>query len=433
MIGYSAESHDSEATDGQAGTILRAYREHQMSSDDAFLRRLWPKIKKAVEFLIAKDPDRNGLLEGAQPHTLDAAWYGPMAWVSGLYLAATAAGAAMADEMGDETFARECREIVERGQQNIARELFNGEYFIHRPDPKKPQAIRSGKGCHIDQVLGQAWAQQVALERVIPRSETIAALNSLWRYNFAPDAGRYAIAHRQIEQAFRWYAMPGEAGLLMCTWPKGGAKEAIPGDQLRPAENPDVWTGPGGYVIECMIVFDYQVAAHIIYAGNPGSNLVEQVLAITRAIHERYGPAKRNPYNEIECSDHYARSMASYGVFLAACGFEYHGPQGRIGFAPRITPDDFRAPFTSAKGWGTFSQQRGNGSQLAQIELRWGELELRQIALIVPNDSRIETCEARLNGDFRAVGLNQQNDRVEITLEEPVLMAAGSTLKIDLN
>ncbi len=136
--------------------------------------------------------------------------------------------------------------------------------------------------------------------------------------------------------------MHGEAGLLMCTWPRGGAEQAIPGERLRPEKNPEVWTGPGGYFNECMNGFEYQVAAHMIYEGDAGSTLVEKGLAITRAIHDRYAAAKRNPYNEIECSDHYARSMASYGVFLAACGFEYHGPQARIGFAPRISPNDFR-------------------------------------------------------------------------------------------
>ena len=51
-------------------------------------------------------------------------------------------------------------------------------------------------------------------------------------------------------------------------------------------------------------------------------------------------------------------SSIYYGVFLAACSFEYHGPKGHLGFAPRLTPENFRAPFTTAEGWGTFDQSR---------------------------------------------------------------------------
>jgi hypothetical protein len=35
----------------------------------------------------------------------------------------------------------------------------------------------------------------------------------------------------------------------------------------------------------------------------------------------------------LEYSDRYAWAMARYGMFLAACGFEYHGPHGYMGFA----------------------------------------------------------------------------------------------------
>ena len=80
--------------------------------------------------------------------------------------------------------------------------------------------------------------------------------------------------------------------------------------------------------------FEYQVAGHMIWEG-----MVQEGLAITRAIHDRYHASRRNPWNEVECGDHYARSMASYGVFLAACGYEYHGPKGVSRFAPRLTPE----------------------------------------------------------------------------------------------
>ncbi|VGO13156.1 hypothetical protein PDESU_01710 [Pontiella desulfatans] len=97
----------------------------------------------------------------------------------------------------------------------------------------------------------------------------------------------------------------------------------------------------------------------MVAEGTP--ELVMQGLAVTRAIHDRYRPEERNPYNEIECSDHYARAMSSYAVFLAACGFEYDGPAGVMGFGPVIQPENFRAPFTAAEGWGTFSQRINGG------------------------------------------------------------------------
>ena len=73
--------------------------------------------------------------------------------------------------------------------------------------------------------------------------------------------------------------------------------------------------------------------------------------------------------------------MASYGVFLAACGYEYHGPKGHLGFAPRLSPDDFRAPFTAAEGWGTFEQKRHDGQLSAAIDVKWGRLKLKTLRL----------------------------------------------------
>jgi len=429
MINDRGDFHRHEATDGQAGTILRAYREHLMSKDDAFLLRLWPNIRKAVAFLIAKDPDGNGLLEGKQPHTLDAAWHGPMGWLSGMYLAALAAGEAMAIEMDDEDFASQCRTILDRGFKNIVTEVFDGEYFIHKPT-EGVRALNTNKGCHIDQVLGQAWMYQVSLGRVIPKKETVSALNSLWKYNFAPDAGDYAVQHREIEKAFRWYAMQGEAGLLMCTWPKGGALDAIPGQGLRPAENPKVWTGPGGYFNECMNGFEYQVAAHMVYEGEPGSDLVEKGLAVAKAVHERYGAAKRNPYNEIECSDHYARSMASYGVFLAACGFEYHGPKGRIGFAPRVSPENFKAPFTAAEGWGSFTQKVVADRQSASIELHHGKLALNELSVGQVAGTAAGSVVVVVDGKEIPAELATQEGRYVVRFPNGFALEAGQKLEV---
>jgi uncharacterized protein (DUF608 family) len=53
-VGHRANLQGSShpADDGQCGRILGVYREHQMSADDQFLRRLWPKVKMAIEYMI---------------------------------------------------------------------------------------------------------------------------------------------------------------------------------------------------------------------------------------------------------------------------------------------------------------------------------------------------------------------------------------------
>ena len=411
-IHFRGEFNNFPAVDGQAGTILRALREHQMSANAEFLNRTWPKIKLATQWLIAKDANNDGLIESNQHNTLDTDWFGPVAWLSGLYLAALAAAAAMADETGDHEFARQCRSILEMGRKNLVTQLFEGDYFINKVDPKHLGAINSGTGCEIDQVFGQSWAFQVGLPRVLPAEPTVKALKSLWRYNFSTDVGSYRATHKPG----RWYAMPGEAGLLMCTFPRADW------DYARAKGKGAEWAA--GYFNECMNGFEHQVAGHMIWEG-----LLLEGLAIERAVHDRYSAARRNPWNEVECGDHYARSMASYGVYLAACGFEYHGPQHHIGFAPKLTPEHFKCAFTSAAGWGSYAQRIESGTLTADITVSWGELDLQTIAL-----ENAAGHSAKVSHDNLAVPSHtkREGQRVLITLKHPVKISAGETMVITL-
>ena len=411
-IHFRGECNDIPAIDAQAGVILRLLREHQMSPSDAFLKRNWPRLKQALEWLLAKDGNGDGLIEGNQHNTLDTDWYGPVAWLSGLYLAALLAARNMALELGDSEFAEQCGVIFKAGQKNIVARLFEDGYFISKPDPKHPEAINSGAGCEIDQVFGQSWAFQVGLPRVLPEVETVTALKSLWRYNFTPDVGPY----RQVYKPGRWYAMPGEAGLLMCTFPRSDWDYA----QAK-GKGPD-WAA--GYFNECMNGFEYQAAGHMLWEG-----MLTEGLAVTRAIHDRYHPSRRNPWNEVECGDHYARSMASYGVFLAACGFEYHGPGQHLGFAPRLTPENFKSAFTSAEGWGTFAQQQDGGSLKAEVTLRWGKLKLRTLSLAMAQGAA-SSASVLLGTRPVPVKLSREGRRVSLTLGEAIEIAAGDSLTI---
>ena len=412
-IHFRAEFNNIPAVDGQAGTILRALREHQMTSDDIWLKRNWAGIRKAIEWLIAKDGDGDGIITASQHNTLDTDWFGPVAWLSGMVLAAFRAGEQMARIVGDEAFAIRCREIFQRGQTKLVADLFDGEYFINQPDPRHLDAINSGTGCHIDQVLGQSWAWQVSLGRILPKPETVSALKSLWRYNFTPDVGPYREAYRPG----RWYAMPGEGGMLMCSFPRAGWDYA----QAK-GKGPD-WAA--GYFNECMNGFEYQVAGHMI-----AEDLVMEGLAVTRMIHDRYHPLRRNPWNEIECGDHYARSMASYGVYLAACGYEYDGPKRRLAFAPRLNPEQFQCAFTTAAGWGSYRQQARADSFQCRVTVIEGQLDLTTLGLHWPNGPTAPAVSAKVDQEPVPAGVEISKERLEIRWDTPCRIHSGQSLEI---
>jgi uncharacterized protein (DUF608 family) len=417
QIDYRAEAGRELAVDGQAGTILRVLREHQTAPDDAFLRRVWPRVKTALECLLARDPDQDGILSGPQYNTLDTPWYGAIPWLSSMYLAALRAGESMARELGDEDFAARCRRVLDAGAKTLVARLFDGERFVQELDPAHPESNSSGRGTFIDQVLGQSWAHQVGLGRVLPEAETRHALQTLFRDNFAPDVGPYRKYMEARIPGGRWYALAGEAGLVMCTWPKGGAEAAL-------GKGGDSWAA--SYFNECMSGFEHQAAGHMLWEG-----LVEEGLAVERAIHDRYHPSKRNPYDEIEYGDHYARAMASYGVFLAASGFELHGPRAHLGFAPRLAPEKFRAAFVGAEGWGSYAQEIDAAKALsARIELRHGRLRLATLRIGHAGKADASRVTARLGEKELACTRELEPASVLVRFAEPAVLAPGDVLAI---
>jgi uncharacterized protein (DUF608 family) len=405
LVGF--RSNRAYAADGQCGTVLKAYREHQMSPDDAFLKRNWPAIKKVLEFSISHDGNDDGLIEDSQHNTYDINFEGPNTFVGSLYLAALRAGEEMAKRMGDEPFAQRCRRIFESGSKLTVERLWDGEYFIQLVDLKKHPKFQYATGCLSDQLFGQGWAHQLGLGYIYPREYVEKALQAVWKYNWAPDVGPHNAAYKPE----RWFARPGEPGLLTCTWPKS----EYPAEGVRYRE--EVWTG-----------IEYQVAGHMVWEG-----MVDEALALCHGIHQRYHPAKHNPFNEIECGDHYARAMASWGVYTALAGYEYDGSRGRIGFAPKITPEDFRAAFTAAEGWGTFSQTRDEKSQRDMIHVRWGQLSVKSLAFEVPDGFSKPRAVVSLGNATIKSDHAIKDGRLEITLAKEQVVTADQTLTVTIH
>ena len=385
-----------------------------MSADSSFLQRNYPQVRKATDFLIdSYDSKHEGLLEGSQANTMDAAWFGMIPWLSLCYQAALRATAEMADVSNNGAYAQTLRAVAEKGRHHIETELFNGEYFIQIADPVHPASPGTFKGCPIEQLIGQNWAYEVGLGDIIDRAKAFTALDAIWKYDHTTDMGIY----RQTFKAGRWYAMAGEGGLSMCTFPHGGEEALAKGNIGFSAYDNECWSGS-----------EYEIASLLMWDGR-----IDKALAEIRTLQDRYDGAKRNPWDECECGSHYSRAMSSYGVFTATCGFEYDGPNGALAFAPRVGPEDFKSAFTSAEGWGSFIQKYVAEGMNASITLRYGRLRLHTLGLVLPAGSHAQSATAQIGGKEIPVSSSRSGDRISLRFPAGLLLTADQSLSIKVN
>ena len=304
------------AADGQMGCIMKLYREWQLSGDEAFLREYWPACKSALSFAWKEkgwDGNQDGVMEGSQHNTMDVNYFGPNPQMGFWYMGALRAAEEMAKAMKDKEFAKKCRSLFEKGSAWMDANLFNGEYYEHKitdpetfeflpEDSDKIPPFQLGKGCLVDQLVGQYMAHICGLGYLGDKNHIQKTLQSVMKYNYIPDvSGEF--------NNMRSYVMGHEAALMMASWPKGRLEVPFP------------------YFPEAMTGFEYCAAVGMIQEG-----MVDDGLKCIKAIRDRFDGAKRNPFDEPECGKHYARSMASWASVLALSDFHYSGVDKTMSF-----------------------------------------------------------------------------------------------------
>lgn len=413
------------AADGQMGSVIQIYREWKICGDDKWLKEIWPFAKKALEFAWKYwDADKDGVMEGMQHNTYDIEFYGPNTLTGSLYLGALRAAEEMAKYLGEDKKAEEYHNLFLKGSAWCDKNLFNGEYYEQKVNPDAhlawPELYRKlaeekgrddkfpwpkwqyGKGCASDQLIGQWYSRMVGLGDLYNPKNIRKTLQSIFQYNWRPD-----LTDHPCLVPGRTYALNEESGLIVCTWPKGGR----PGFPLVYCD--EVWTG-----------MEYQVASHLIYEG-----FVEEGLAIVLGARNRYDGERRNPWDEIECGHYYARAMSSYALLPALSGFSYSAPEKKIGFAPKISGDNFNSFFSIGSGWGNYRQKISRGKKEFAIEVKYGSLELKSVELTLSKAST-EKMRITLGKKNIAAVVKKTGNGVMVVFERPVAIQKGEEVKI---
>jgi uncharacterized protein (DUF608 family) len=338
------------AADGQLGGILKAHREWRISGDTDWLRGIWPWVKQSLGYCIETwDPDHRGVLVEPHHNTYDIEFWGPDGMCTSFYLGALQAAAAMSEAVGEDP--SPYRELLAKGRAFMEGELWDGEYFIQQikwenlraPNPTEAQSFNTqyspearalleregpkyqyGRGCLSDGVMGAWLAACCGVTEVLDGDKVGGHVRAVHRHNFRRDLSEHANPQRPT------YALGHEAGLLLCTWPKGG-------DLTLPfVYSNEVWTG-----------IEYQVASHLMMC-----DAVAEGLEIVRAVRDRYDGRVRDPFNEYECGHWYARAMSSYGLLQGLTGVRYDAVDKTLTIRPRMA-GDFRSFLSTATGYGT--------------------------------------------------------------------------------
>ncbi|NIA14425.1 MAG: hypothetical protein GWP08_10105 [Nitrospiraceae bacterium] len=381
--------------DGQMGGVLKTYRDWKICGNDVWLKKWWPKVKRALEDAWELwDPGKTGVMDRIQHNTYDIEFLGPNPMMACFYLGALAAGSEMADHVGDGDAAAEYRAVYEKGSAWIDEHLFNGEYYIQQYDPEKAPTFQFGEGCLSDALLGQWMTSLCGLGHVLDPKRIKKTLRSTFKHNWRRDLSDHANAQRV-------YALNDEAGLLLCSWPRGG-RPAVPF-----IYSDEVWTG-----------IEYAVASHCIMEG-----LVAEGLKIVQGARNRHDGLKRNPWDEFECGHHYARAMAAYGLLLALSGFTFDKGAGIIGFEPRISPGNFKTFWALDGVWGTYARK----GRKAELNVLWGGLTLSRIDL----PGAVSAGPLTLTVGKRRIAV-EADEFGSITLPRTLNLRAGQTLSIML-
>ncbi|HEY3378317.1 MAG TPA: GH116 family glycosyl-hydrolase [Armatimonadota bacterium] len=379
-----ANEQGKAAADGQMGCLMKLYRDWQLSGNDAMLRALWPKAKKALALCWVPggwDADRDGVMEGCQHNTMDVEYYGPNPQMESWYLGALRAMEEMANYLGEPDFAATCRDLFTRGSAWTDAHLFNGDYYEHEIRPPQgpvPDAFRVGMGatalsepelqlgagCLVDQLVGQYMAHICGLGYLLQPDHVRATLLSIMRHNFKDGL------HGHFNN-MRSFALGDESALLMASYPRG----------RRPLR-------PFPYYTEAMTGFEYTAAVGMLYEGQS-----ENGLRVIDAVRARYDGCKRNPFDEAECGHHYARAMASWGAVLALTGFRYSAVDGVM----RFTAQAGQAFWSTGYAWGTCTQTATADGMRVELTVLYGALSLSSIVL--DDDSVVAINRELVAGD----------------------------------
>ena len=391
-----AEAHPGEQStdrlDLPSQFAVMALRAYFWTGDLAYLREVWPAVRKALDYVL-RERDPNGDLLPDMPGiacTYDNfPMHGAASYVAGLWLAALKAAAEAARALGDEDAAARYGGLLPAAVAAFERKLWNGRYYRLWNDEGGPHGGRD-EGCLTDQAIGQWVAHWTGQAPILDPGRVQSALGAV------------------LDMSFKEY------GLLNCRWP--GDRFLHPITQGCWVDQANTcWSGVElGFASLCLAERRY-----------------EDALAIIKNVDDRYRKAGLY-WDHVEFGGHYFRPMAAWGIINGALGLTIAGDA--YGFAPCVPGRSVRLFFAFGNGTGYYARKGGRGAETIEIRVLTGRFTCGLLTLgtlaRVPTEAEVVVAGRPLAPEAFDVVTGKAT--VSLEFSEPLVVEARERIRVKI-
>ena len=353
-----------ERIDLPGNYIQMVLRDFFMTNDTAYLKEMWPSIKKAIEYVLNerdKNKDQMPEMHGIMSSYDNFPMYGLASYIQSQWICALKAASIAAGIMNEKDVQARYDTIATKGSQLMDTYLWNGKYYRLANDYDSTAGNKGvDEGCLTDQIIGQWLAHQCGLGPLFKEENIHSALKNILAMSYRPDFG-----------------------LRNCSWPQY--------PDMFPIHESNLWVDQAN---TCWTGVELGFASLLIYEG-----LVKEGLDVIRTVDNRYRRAGLY-FDHQEFGGHYFRPMAAWAILNAFVGLEINC--GTFTFDPKVNKPSCTLFFAFPGGTAHYIKSPKG----IEIKVLSGKLHYRKIVL---RNSGLST--ATLNG-IRGVATGRKGELV---------------------
>jgi hypothetical protein len=102
-------------------------------------------------------------------------------------------------------------------------------------------------------------------------------------------------------------------------------------------------------------------------------------------------------------------------------------------FAPKWNADNFKAPFTAAEGWGSYTQRHSGNTMTSVLEPKYGQVQLSSFSVDAPKGKKAKKVTVLLGGQTVPAKWEQKGAGVLVSLQNRTTVKTGEQFVVEFH